>query len=125
MATAMACPGVETERVRSRGWRRASESRERGETPARSTATFTVAVDDLPDALRLSDDGFASATWRRGPAGEREWIGSKWAREEVSRGGLRFYYAGWGRSRVHRRWTPLGIVGGFVRRHCALSLGNR
>jgi hypothetical protein len=58
MATATACPGVETERVRSRGLRQASESTERAEIPARSTATFTVTVDDLTDALELSSDGF-------------------------------------------------------------------
>jgi hypothetical protein len=56
--------------VRSQGWRRASKSKERAETPARSTATFTVAVDDLTKALELSSDGFVSASWRRGPAGE-------------------------------------------------------
>jgi hypothetical protein len=39
--------------------------------------------------------------------------------------GLEFYYAGWGRSRVHRRWTLLGVVGSCLRRHCALSPGNR
>jgi hypothetical protein len=39
---------------------------------ARSTATFTVAIGDLPDDLELSGDGFVSATWRRGSAGERE-----------------------------------------------------
>jgi hypothetical protein len=33
------------------------------------------------------------------------------------------YITGWVRSRVHRRWMPLGIVGGSLRRHCALSLG--
>jgi hypothetical protein len=26
---------------------------------------------------------------------------------------------------VHRRWTPLGVVGGCPRRHCALSPQNR
>jgi hypothetical protein len=66
----MACPRVEIERVRSRGWRRGSESKERAETPARSTATFTIAVDDLTEALELSSDGFVSASRRRGPADE-------------------------------------------------------
>jgi hypothetical protein len=47
---------------------------------ARSTATSTFAVDDLLDELELSGDGFTSATRRRGPAGEREWGESKWAR---------------------------------------------
>jgi hypothetical protein len=64
MAMATACPRVETERVRSRGWRQSSESRERAETPARSTTTFTIAVNDLADALELSGDEFASATRR-------------------------------------------------------------
>jgi hypothetical protein len=54
----MVCPGVEIERVRSRGWRRASESKERAETLARLTATFTIAIDDLTKALELSSDGF-------------------------------------------------------------------
>jgi hypothetical protein len=44
---------------------------------------------------------------------------------EGSRGGLRFYLAGWARSRVHRCWTRLGGVGGSLGRHCALSLGVR
>jgi hypothetical protein len=91
MATATACPGVETERVRSRGWQRASKSRARAETPARSTATFTVVVDDLTNALELPGDGFASATRQQGPTGEREWGRSKWARGEASRGGLELY----------------------------------
>jgi hypothetical protein len=62
--------GVETERGRSRGWQRFSESKERAETPARSTATFTVVVDDLTEALELSSDGFVSVSRRRGPADE-------------------------------------------------------
>jgi hypothetical protein len=55
--------------VRSKGWRRASESKERAETPARSTATFTVAVDDLTEALELSSDGVSASQWR-GPVDE-------------------------------------------------------
>jgi hypothetical protein len=58
------------EGVRSRGWRRVSESRERAETPARSTATFTVAVDDLTKALELPSDGLVSVSRRRGPVDE-------------------------------------------------------
>jgi hypothetical protein len=62
--------GVETERVRSRGWRRVSESKERAEIPARSTTTFTITVDDLTEALELSSDGFVSASRWQGPADE-------------------------------------------------------
>jgi hypothetical protein len=50
--------------VRSRGWRRVSESKKRAESPARSTATFTVAIDDLAEALKLSNDVFFLASWR-------------------------------------------------------------
>jgi hypothetical protein len=46
------------------------ESRERAETPARSTATFTVAVDDLTKALELPSDGLVSVSRRRGPVDE-------------------------------------------------------
>jgi hypothetical protein len=46
------------------------KQRERAEPLARPTATFTVAVDDLTEALELSSDGFASATQRRGPTDE-------------------------------------------------------
>jgi hypothetical protein len=46
------------------------ESKERVETPARSTATFTVAVDDLTEALELSSDGLIPASRRRGPVDE-------------------------------------------------------
>jgi hypothetical protein len=62
--------GVETEGVRSRGWRQVLKSKERAETPARSTATFTVAVDDLTEALKLPSDGLVSASRRRGPVDE-------------------------------------------------------
>jgi hypothetical protein len=40
------------------------KSKERAETPARSTATFTVAVDDLTKALELSSDGLIPASRR-------------------------------------------------------------
>jgi hypothetical protein len=45
--------------------------REQGET-AGSTATFTLAGEDLPDDLELSGGCFSSARCRRAPAGERE-----------------------------------------------------
>jgi hypothetical protein len=70
--------------VRSRGWRRVSESKKRAESPARSTATFTVVVDDLAEALELSNDVFFSASRRRGTVDERERRG----RQMRERGGF-------------------------------------
>jgi hypothetical protein len=46
---------------------RVSESKERVETPARSTTTSTVAVDDLTEARELPGGGFSSAKRQRAP----------------------------------------------------------
>jgi hypothetical protein len=72
--------------------RESLQAREGAGETARATATSTSAIDYLLDELELSGDGFASATRRRGPAGEREWGESKWARGEASRGGSRALY---------------------------------
>jgi hypothetical protein len=58
--------------VRSRWCLQAWElERKQGETVG-STATFTLAVDDLPDDLKLPGGCFSSARCRRAPAGGRE-----------------------------------------------------
>jgi hypothetical protein len=56
---------------------RALQTRERAKKTARSTATSTIAVGDLPDDLELSSDGMVSASWWRDSAGEREWRGGE------------------------------------------------
>jgi hypothetical protein len=48
----------------------------------RSTATFSLAIDDLPDDLELSGGCFFSARCRRGTVGE--WEGE---REQMREGG--------------------------------------
>jgi hypothetical protein len=73
---------------------RASHNRERVARAVRLLATFTVALDDLPDDLELPGDGLVSASRRGGPAGVREWRGGKWGRGEASRGGSRLITAG-------------------------------
>jgi hypothetical protein len=70
------------------------QARERAGEMARSTATSTLAIDDLPDELELSGEGSVSDTRRQGPAGERECGESKWARGEASRRGLKLYTDG-------------------------------
>jgi hypothetical protein len=49
-----------------------SETREKGRGMARSTATSTLAIDDLLDDLELPGGFFFSARRQRAPAGERE-----------------------------------------------------
>jgi hypothetical protein len=70
------------------------QARERVGETARSTATSTFTIYDLLDELELSGKGSVSTTRRRGPAGERKWGESKWARGEASRGGLELYTDG-------------------------------
>jgi hypothetical protein len=73
---------------------RASLNRERAARVVRSSATFTVALGDLPDDLELPGDGLVLASRRRGSAGVREWRGGKWERGEASRGGSRLITVG-------------------------------
>jgi hypothetical protein len=101
-----------------------SQTRERPGETARSTATSTFAVDDLLDDLELPGGCFFWARRRRAPAGEwgverEQMSGGK----RVPEGVLMFYITGWVWSRVHQRWMLLGIMGGGVGRHCALSPG--
>jgi hypothetical protein len=68
-----------------------SETREKGRGTARSTATSTLAVDDLLDDLELPGGFFFSARRRRAPAGEREVErGQMRGRGEFQRGGSAF-----------------------------------
>jgi hypothetical protein len=70
---------------------RASQNRERAARAVRSSATFTVALGDLPDDFELPGDGLVSASRRRGSAGVREWRGGKWTTGEGFQRGLEFY----------------------------------
>jgi hypothetical protein len=100
--------------------------REQRET-AGSTATFSLTVDDLPDVFKLSGSCFSSARRWRGSAGE--WEGKRGQMREregwLPERAPKFYSDRGFRSMVHRRWSPLGGVGGCAGQHHALSPVNR
>jgi hypothetical protein len=121
-----------------------SETREKGRGTARSTATSTLAVDDLLDDLKLPGGFFFSARRQQAPAGEREVErGQMRGRGEFQRGGSAFNCRSepglWCTTpeTIGRRWRCsgaalcakcrglLGFVGGCVARskHKRVQLG--
>jgi hypothetical protein len=101
-----------------------SESREKAGETARSTATSTLAIDDLLDDLELPGGCFFSARRQRAPADARGVErGQMRGRGEFQRGGCQLLTVGVSMVYGAPRRKPLAVAGGALGRHCALSAG--
>jgi hypothetical protein len=72
---------------------------------AGSTATSTLAVDDLPEYLELPNGGFSSAERRRAPEEVRGVERGKWATVERTKGSRGFYSAAVSSDHGGLKWT--------------------
>jgi hypothetical protein len=72
---------------------------------AELTTTSTLAIDDLPEDLELSNGGFSSAERRRAPEEVRGVERGKWATAERMKGSRGFYSAAVSSDHSGLEWT--------------------
>jgi hypothetical protein len=85
-----------------------SKTRGRAGRTAESTATSTLAVGDLPEALELSNGGFSSAEHRRVLEEVRGVERGKWATVKRTKGSRGFLF---GYHELGPRWSRVDAIG--------------